>query len=351
MSRKYIHLDSSYRNRKEYPHPAHFVSKIDSKQFCDKGFPFIDPVCDSAPIFSGNLTNVQNFFTELTLDSGTNDKKVFNYLAGWYLDLGTGNYAKIVSYQRITRVATIETALPSAVIGSTYFIRKSIPSSNGVVQGVNGNYITLEPTESSNKNAFNCHFIRFRATGEVYRITSYDAITKTVFLDGIVILTPPVPGIDEYEICKVSKDNYNGLVCDLYTNQSDSCYEVVLECLTVPSTEIIVTGYNGIVFNYPYLLVSLCNVNKGRNNTMISNNPKSSESLFIAPTFGIDDNQWLTYRSTMAQTMKFNIGDELELKVCLPNGDLLQHRPDNESPKCTEPFIQISAVFGLRKIN
>lgn len=350
MSRKYLHLDSSYRNRNEYPHPAHFVTKIDTKQFCNSKFPFIDPVCDSVPVFSGNLTNVQNFFTELTLDEGTNDKRVIQYLNGCYLDLGTGDYVRIVDYQRITRVATIEVALPTAVIGSPYFIRKSLPSSGGIVQGVSGNEITLEPTESSDPLAFSCHFIRIRSSGETYRIESYDPVTKVVKIVGIPT-TLIVVGVDEYEICIVNRDNYQGLISNLSHYSNESCYEIVLECLTVPSTELIVNSYKGIVFNYPYLLVSLKNANKGLTSVMGSNNPKSAECLFIAPTFGIDDNQWLTYRSTMAQNMKFNSGDEIELKVCLPNGELLQHRPDNLSPQAIEPFVQISAVFGLRKIN
>lgn len=350
MSRKYIHLDSSFRNRNEYPHPAHFMVKVDTKQFTDVNFPFADPVCDSVPMFSGNLTNVQNFFTELTLDDGTNDKRVFNYLAGCYIDLGTGDYVKIVSYQRITKIATIETALPTAIVGSPYTIRKKIPQSGGVVQAVNGNEVTLEPGESSSPEAFRCHFIRIRSTGDTYRIKSYDPQTKIVTVLGNI--NPPiVAGVDEYEICVVDRDNYQGLRSDVHNNSNECCYEVVLECLTVPSTELIVNSYNGIVFNYPYLLVNLINSNKGRNNIMCSNNEKSSQSLFVAPTFGIDDNQWLTYRSTMAQTIKFNKDDEIELRVCLPNGELLQHRPDNVSPMVIDPFVQISAVFGLRRIN
>ena len=51
------------------------------------------------------------------------------------------------------------------------------------------------------------------------------------------------------------------------------------------------------------------------------------------------------------QTIKFKPNDNLHFAVYLPNGKLFKTLiPENYSPNAPNPIIQISALFGLKRI-
>ena len=52
----------------------------------------------------------------------------------------------------------------------------------------------------------------------------------------------------------------------------------------------------------------------------------------------------------MIQTIKFKPNDNFYFSVFLPNKEIFKTQPDTTSPLAPNPFVQINALFEIRKI-
>ena len=127
---KYFDVDSTYRNRNNYPNPYDFVIPY---SFPNKGSTtssFFDPILESSP-FTGSptlqpgqlLTQVSADTSHITLDAA--DSIIDNFYINITLQIAT-EFRTILSYDGTTKVATVDapfSSLPAP--GTQYFTRRT----------------------------------------------------------------------------------------------------------------------------------------------------------------------------------------------------------------------------------
>ena len=111
--------------------------------------------------------------------------------------------------------------------------------------------------------------------------------------------------------------------------QNATCYEVILSSLSLPNLP--VCGFDVLLSDLPYVLVTLINVNTPNNDsygTLISNNPSSFSANFVCPIANIRSPQivkFVVVGSRQRTVFKFTPRNSLRFRVTLPNGDLLRY--------------------------
>jgi hypothetical protein len=162
---------------------------------------------------------------------------------------------------------------------------------------------------------------------------------------------------DIINIVSFSNDNYNPLMYNgsVVSQNETVAYEISLVNLTLPNITL-VTGAR-IAF-YPYVYVEFTNVTAGSSsskNVIYSNNPNSNRALFLVPITDINDPLRSPFikldAGSMTQTVKFKPNDCLHFSVFLPDGRLYQTiTSDYYSPSGPNPFCQIDALFGIKRL-
>jgi hypothetical protein len=127
--------------------------------------------------------------------------------------------------------------------------------------------------------------------------------------------------------------------------------------LILPNSTLI-SGYGGRAIFYPFLYVELIGINNSERagpNLIYSNNPHSKRMLFRAvvsdttrpaesPFVKIDG-------SGMRQRVKFMPNDSFIFAVYIPDGELLTtESPETFGPNVPNPFIQVSAIFAVSRV-
>ena len=315
----------------------------------------------------------------------------------------------IISYNGTNKFAGLDISaqyggpITSWALTETYVLRKEIPMMYGTATSIiSAQSVKLDITKSSkNPREYEGSFIRFidgLNADKIFIITDYGGdlpvppIPVPPYYYAHAPYIPPLPlppyyvepyivpasyvanvkcvytpngnnsledvgGTPIYEILQFSKDNevpfmYNG---STVSQQEMVCYEIELVDLVLPN-KVLVNGGRSIF--YPFVYVELQNVSSpssGLVNILYSNNPNSTRKLFRCP---IDDMQhnlsppFIKIDSDgTKQTIKFKPNDNLHFAVYLPNGKLFKTLiPENYSPNAPNPIIQISALFGLKRI-
>ena len=209
------------------------------------------------------------------------------------------------------------------------------------------------------------------ATVRVSALADLPAGTQWSIHSGIINRTPPEAGpnsagqgftqnlnmqpwiaMQHYQDCNTPFTRIGAVA----TLQSQVCYEVELISLVLPNAPLAVSEGARLAF-YPYVFVELSS--QGPNGSgpylIMSNNPNSTFAKFIC---GMDD---VTHPLTspyikldgdgMVQTMNFNQNSNLQLKITVPNGQVVDFiLPTTNSPSCPNPLGQISAVFALKRL-
>lgn len=391
FTKKYLELDSTYRNRNQYPNPSDFVVPYQisgSYNDCVQSF---DPVCYSTPTEEGAGATLITASTVqlIPLVSSSVDNFYINYYLGLIDTSVTPNliqYSKITSYKGSTRTATVSgnyTLLPGVY---SYVIRKQLPadtpvntvtSTTGILQrnliiNFTSSVVTLQPTSSSTPNAYYGMMLRlFGGSGVEYRkIVDYDEKTNDA------TVSPPFSTAftvnDYYEILPFSYDNLRPLKYQGTTSMNQPvCYTIRLVHISIPFvvrsyTDNAFTEYDeravldvangGTIDQYPFFYVCLySDIHKDNLQSMISNNPSSTNAVFRVPVSSGDTpgpkkimSQTTFTRCDMFPVIKFLPNDTFHLTVLLPNGEPLSFKQkDNQSPMDPNPKLQISAVFEL----
>ena len=170
-------------------------------------------------------------------------------------------------------------------------------------------------------------------------------------------LSIPLNETDTYEILQYTRDNavpftYTG---STVSQQSMVCYEIELIDLVLPNKTL---KNGGRIAFYPYVYVEFQNISSsssGNTNIIYSNNPNSTRMLFRCPIDDIPNpllSPFIKIDSDGAkQIIKFKPNDNLKFGVYLPNGELFETLlPEYYSPCAPNPFIQISALFSIKRL-
>jgi hypothetical protein len=365
--KKYIDLDSTYRNRKLYKNPCDFVLDINAATR-DTAPTALDPILLSFP-YEANLTAALSTVTQIPLS--VNASSIRNFYTGSYLEIN-GLFRLITFYDELTQIATVSPAFPAAYPALTnYTIRKAVPFEGPLTTGglsPSATSIILNAASSPVDN-FYVNFYVFLpgltppSSYQYSRILSYNGATKLATV--AVPFTSAVPAGTTYEILEFTRDNvvplrFNG-------NQvigNPSPYEISLTNLIVPNRYVL-NGYGGTLADYSHVYVSLYSANATTStNAIFSNNNNSLQALFKVPISSLylqANQQFYNFQFTnMNQTISFRENDSLHFTVSLPNGQVLAFEPINKDtyfqdyigqfPIETDPLEQVTALFEIIKL-
>ena len=318
-----------------------------------------------------DFTNTEYPFVFIPFGREINNSYV-NYLV---YNETLNEYRKIKSYSVDTNTALIDTSSDSGgpTIGwlpiHNYSVRKEIPffpslgGTNPLVTAatvsqfqVDLNLITIIGSMINKfvrivPDQYNYPFLN-ESDNECRRITAYDELTN------VLTVFPPftnIPGVGRrIELLSFSYDNLNPFVYtgSVLSQQELVCYEMDLLSLILP-TELLKVANGGIITQYRYLYVELSNTcSVGTRNVLYSNNPHSTRALFKVPIFDIQDPPYfIKIGGGSSQTVKFKPNDTLLFRVTMSNGEVFETICEESfSPLAPEPRIQITALFGLKRI-
>lgn len=147
--------------------------------------------------------------------------------------------------------------------------------------------------------------------------------------------------------------------------QQSVCYRVKIASITLPNLP--VCGYNILLANFPYVLVTLMNATSGgigstsggeNFGVLLSNNPNAVRSTFVCPIANIRNPDYVRFvvvSSSQSITMKFTANDAMRFTVNLPNGELLKFQNNQgiceRSTPITKTFAEgdnVNAVYTFR---
>jgi hypothetical protein len=359
MNERFIHIDSTYRNRFTFPDPCDFIVETLCKptMLSNGTQRKLDPIINSIPHITGKIVAVDATGVNITLnDIDVDDKKVVaGFIDNYFFDDGKETPKKILEWNTATRIITLDTPTLIAA-GGTYYIRKKLPLFTTLTGGGSTATNIVLTNSATISNTYDNMYLRIITDAdniETFEILSYNSTNLTVTLVSPLQNLPPLAGV-LVEIHLNNNENFNPIIYNLdsTSNNQPSCHELQLLSLTVPNLHLITTGYNGNIEDYPYVIVTLSNINSGKSVNIFSNNINTYNSTFICPTsVGNDSTPWINLSCLMVQTLKFKLGDDLRFSIKLPNGEILKYGTDTFSPNPPNPFIQVSALFAIKKLN
>jgi hypothetical protein len=357
--KRYIDLDSTFRNRVKNPLSSNFVVDFNKSGRRTTLFESTDPV-SLASIYETGTTLVSTSTTTVNLPATSSI--LDNYYINSYIgvEFASWEYSRVIAYSGATQIATVAspyTADPSTL---PYIIREQLPSFTGYFStGTTTSKLLL--SNANNSIVGNMIRISTGADNNVVRNIYNELYTGGVFQVNISPPLPftPLPVTDTYEILPFSYDNTVPLIFSGTTNTNQAvCYRFTLISLVIPALNLIV-GNGGSIRNYPYLYVKLYSAtSQSTTNTIYSNNPNSTNAVFKVPVeafqyLSVGLNEFITLNNiNMTQTVKFKPNDSLHFGVTLPNGEYLQFvEKDNYSPLSPNPFVQITSLFEIERID
>jgi hypothetical protein len=353
-------IDSTYRNRVQFPLPSNFVVPYSNGSPGYNTFTSQDPVSESYP-FSQGITQAGSTTTTVVLGSSSNS--LDNFYINSVLEI-SGQFVTITNYVGATQTATITPALSVAPpAGTPYIIREAIPVAEGTLRaGSTQNQVVFPLSFSTITGTYVGNFILFTSgpdQGQVRAITAYDGTTQIATLSAAL---PVVPGLDNFELDSFSRDNaiplrYSGS----RTLSQPVCYVLQLMQLAIPNLTLKV-GYGGTVANYPYLYLHFYNENKHSETIMYGNNPNATTATFRIPVSSVvaqarvqGTPNWFVFddavQALTPQSLKFSPHESIRFRVTLPSGEDLQFiESDTLPPALPNPIVQISGLVALRLV-
>jgi len=347
MATRYIEINSTFRNRTNFPLQSDFVVTSTINNSSVK----LDPVCDQIAyeINSVQTTAINTSYVILSATSSS----INNFHLNSYI-YTQSVFRRITAYDGSTKRADVTPTLPIASVSTDYYnIRRQLPS---VSTTVGGSVISDSVFNLTDGITFTSQMLARFVTGgnadEFTTIVGYVPATKIITVSPAFPSTPI--GGDEIEILSNIRENVSPLVSsDSNSWNSASLVELDLISLTVPSATIGVS-YGGTAINYPFFYVELfAEGSTAASNLIYSNNPVATQASFrveinnYAPSTG----SFFTFSGQMAQRVTFRLTDALRFRVRLPDGNLLQFSTvDLLSPFPPNPLLQINALFSIRRL-
>ena len=378
---KYLDIDSTYRNRADYPDPNSFIVRNVNNSTVSP----TNLVANNLPVYSFPFSQLYNSGTYVPLSiqsNGTNNltldiretTSVDNFYAGYYFEsifktsaaptptqYSSVEYATIASYNSSTQVAIFTSNLSgTASVGSNYVIRKEKPLYIGNISSiVSGQTVyTLGGTYSYGSipiDTNSVYYLRIRKSST----SSLDNVIVQVTMTGanqITLSSPLALSLnDSIEIIGPGQNIITSLRYASGGAQSIQAgdYELELLWLSVPN-QVLDVGYGGTLDRYPYIYCSLyTGITNTSQQVLYSNNPNTSRVLFKVPVneyFG--DTSFITLKDSKAkQTVYFDPSQDLFFELSLPDGTVISFNEfDNMPPYPPNPFLQINILVSMKKI-
>ena len=369
--KRYVDIDSSRRNRQNYPKPGDFVLTIGGS-YSNTPETSQDPILLSFP-YEANRLSGGSTVTQIALSVISSN--IVNFYRNSFIEI-FGNFRRIIDYDNLTQVATVEQPFPFAYPALTpYTIRKEVPYEGPRLTGgvaINQFQVVLNAACSPSNDFYKNYFVFLPGINPPYtyewkRIASYNGATRTATL---ATPTSALVGAGVlYEIMKFSYDNYVPLrYVGTNTLNNGVCETIRLVNVVVPNKKI-KGGYGGTLQNYSHVYVSLYSETENSwVSPIISNNSAAFRSLFKVPVSYLPNTDWLTLSlSSMNQNIFFKENDSIHFTITLPNNEVLEFEPGSsftffegltdpvtgirlpQFPIPSDPGTQIQAVFEISR--
>jgi len=369
FSNRYIELDSTYRDRTNWPNPSEFTVSPGARRI--NVTDAIDPIYDSVPNISGRIwnTGVSPFAPTSTVfpvtytgTIGYSDPMIMGtgYYNGEYVEVwnqfGTGSTSKLLDFgpngdqtmadvelssplTQITGVSSGSAYTPN--LSDFYYFRRKPPDERGMFTNGSTQYnLAFSGPASTVSNYYKDKYVFVTGrnptiAGEYGRIAGYSFTGGTGYAMLMKpIIAAPVAG-DTYDINSFSYDN----VCPLLGSNSSfttpyADYNVRCLHVTVPGI-LIVNGKGGLITNYPYAHIELSSAQQSTfSQPIYSNHPFTEKMLF---KFYIDGTSYGDFipliDCNQVVTVKMNPLAPLHFKLTLPDGSVpIFGGPDDQSP-------------------
>jgi hypothetical protein len=268
---------------------------------------------------------------------------------------------RIESYDALARLAYLAGGAVTASLWSlndTYSVRRVVPGIvSTVIAGSTTTAVALLalPYVDFSTDTFAGDFIRIRESGLTRRIANQPPQQ----LGNIVSVIDPLPSPpnigDTVEVLPFREDNVFPLNTTNAPQRQEASYDIELVNLLLPNEELINTR-GGTPLGVPFVYVELSNEKgtkggSGRLRYIHSNNPNAARMIFKATVAEHKaSSAFIRFKCGMTQTVMFNPSEEIRFSVRLPTGEPLEtRRGELYSPSDPNPFIQISALFRLKK--
>jgi hypothetical protein len=372
MTTRYIDIDSSYRNRLQYPNVGDFEISMNTKGGNVDAFNAEDPVSLSFPYDTGLLgaaTTTVTFFgiTFIQFTLGASSRNQIDFYIGNYINFpyfaggvpATNFYLQILYYDTTTkRILCLANPDPYGggpypTLNEPYFIRYNLPNplSANVYSGLTNAsasslQINLGPSASSVNNIYKGKFLFIPPYGAgattilpyltndtryAYQfsvIDSYNGTTKIATLKNSLMTVPPAG--TQYEILDFNYDNFRSLKyvgTEVFNNAR--CYDIVLTNIQVPTFLPLSNTNGGYITDYPYVWVALYSqTSNSYQQTVISSAPASRKALFKCAALATQPTKYFNLSPMIGeQTVPFRINDDLHFQILLPNGEPLSFSP------------------------
>ena len=356
---KYINIDSTYRNRNDFPNSSDFVIPVTFTSSYSSSIQANNPVSNAFPTETSTL---QAGSTTTNLVLSATSSSIDNFYVNQLITV-SGEVSTITAYSGTTKIATISPAFLNVYgAGTAYTIGKQSITASGTFQLYTSplpqrNLVKLDTTSSPNNNAYKGNILYCTSgvnNGQFRIITSYEGSTQLATLSD-PLLANPITGVDTYNILVFTADSNASLVYSgtKTLNQAVS-YSIELLYVMLPN-QLLKSGYGGTLDKYPYFIIKFFNAdNQYADNVLYTNNPNEYGALFRVPMpLTLKTETFFILRdSKCIQVVKFKPDQNLRFQILLPNGEpIIFATPDNKSPSEPNPFLQISASFAIRRID
>ncbi len=396
----HIEIDSTYRNRTEYPLASEFIVPYTNASPGINAFNSIDPISLAFPYSAGTYASIIN--AQAIQFTGSRVSTVDNFYVNSYLNTVTGttytttgalfnDFSLIIGYTGSTQTAILQTPFyTTPLTNQEFLIRKQRSMFSGQVQDSlistsTTTAISLSSGASSYSDAYKGNYLYFTTglnKGSYGLIYDYRGNTgasladypvgptggKVAYINQIMTLDPttlnyvkaselsytPSAG-DFIDIDGWSYDNWAPLrYSGSRTINQSICYAMIMTDITIPTITLSV-GNGGTIFDYPYVFVHFYNYPNPNNIVIYGNSIRGASATFKVPIDGTSKTPNFVVISskgeTSPQTLKFCLSQNVFFRVTLPNGENLQFvQPDFPPPYQPNGFTQISATFALRRI-
>lgn len=357
--KRYIHIDSSFRDRLTYPNIGDFV--VETNAYSLNGPATAkDPLILAFPYETNQLSGGSTT-TQIVLS--VTSSNIINFYRDSYLEIA-GEFREIIAYDGTTQIATVDVGFSVAPLALTvYSIRKELPAERSTTSNNSTalNQVFLGAGSSSVDNFYVNTYVYLPGASpptsfQWKRITAYNGTTKLATVEGI--FTSLVTIGTTFEILRFTKDNVVSLNYQgSNTFSNATCESLRLISLIVPNRNIL-NGY-GTLQNYSHVYVEIFS-EKGNtySNPIITNAPAAKKALFQVPiTFNPNTNFLTLQGSYMTQNLTFKENDTLRVRITLPTGQVLQFEPFNQFtffqgfgfPIESDPGTQIQLVLEITR--
>lgn len=361
MSKRYLDINSSFRDRKLYPSVSDFVLKL-NPGYVAKANEAVDPVLLAFP-YETNLLQGGSTFTQIRLS--VESSNILNYYVNSWIEIN-GFFRQVISYDPTLKSATVSLPFPAAYLALTpYTIRYELPVLRNTTSATatNTSQIVLNAGASSTNDGYVGKYVFVAGASPPFtyqwkRIKSYNGTTKVATIVGNFNAIVPIGTV--FEIMNYSYENSRPLEyagTEVGTN-NPSCVSINLVNLIVPNLPV-KNGYRGTLQNYPFLYVCLYS-EKGltTQQTLVSNTPASAKAIFKVPVTYLQGISFLTLGYTgMVPNISFRLDDDLHFQILLPSGEVLEFDTGNPTsyvagqPTPADPISQVQAVFEVTQIS